>query len=181
MYKAHLLSYIEYRIPALYHACDTALGELDRVQTRFLREAGLTEEEALLEFNLAPLSARRDLAMLGLVHRTVLGRGPKQFRNFFKLAEAGGVRPNTRLESRRHHKQLQDLRTGKHTNLVKHSALGLTGVYNLLPTEAVELDTVKDFQGCLQDLLKHRAAAGTRNWVRTFSPREPLWCHPVLG
>ena len=34
-------------------------------QRRFLRECGLSDEEALLHFNLAPLETRRDTAMLG--------------------------------------------------------------------------------------------------------------------
>eukprot|EP00969_Alexandrium_andersonii_P029728 1298020-Alexandrium_andersonii.AAC.1 len=31
---------------------------------------------ALFRFRLAPLATRRDIALLGLVHRTVLGQGP---------------------------------------------------------------------------------------------------------
>ena len=34
--------------------------------------------------NLAPLAVRRDIAMLGLIHRAMLGRGPAQFREFFQ-------------------------------------------------------------------------------------------------
>ena len=33
-----------------------------------------------MKYSLAPLLARRDIAMLGLIHRTVLGFGPKQFK-----------------------------------------------------------------------------------------------------
>ena len=40
LYKAHLLSFLEYRTPAVYHACDSTLEALNGVQTRFLREAG---------------------------------------------------------------------------------------------------------------------------------------------
>ena len=78
-----MLSYLEYRTPAVYHATCTVLGPLDRLQDSFLRKAGVTTLEGLMVFNLAPLAARRDMAMLGLIHRTVLGKGPEQFRNFF--------------------------------------------------------------------------------------------------
>ena len=67
----------------------TELDLLDRVQKRFLREVGLTEEEALCDYHLAPLKCRRDIAVLGLIHRTVLGLGPAHFRNwFFPVASA---------------------------------------------------------------------------------------------
>ena len=62
------------RIPA-----KTTLAGIDAVQTRFLRECGLSDEDALLHFNLAPLEARRDIAMLGFKHRSVLGYGPRHF------------------------------------------------------------------------------------------------------
>jgi len=83
LYKAQLLSYIEYRTPAIYHACDSALSELDKVQDKVIEAAGLSEVEAIKVCRLAPLSARRDMALLGLIHRTVLGKGPRQFRVFF--------------------------------------------------------------------------------------------------
>lgn len=71
LYKSQLLSYIEYRTAAIYHACDTVLAPLDAFQQKFLRELCISEEDALLHFNLQPLSSRRDIAMLGLIHRCV--------------------------------------------------------------------------------------------------------------
>ena len=108
LYKAHLLSYLEYRTSAIYHAATSALAALDNVQSRFLRDAGVTEEEALLEFNLAPLPTRRDMAMLGVIHRASLGKGPQQFGAFFKPAEAKKEHPATRRQERRHSRQLQE-------------------------------------------------------------------------
>ena len=75
LYKSHLLSYLEYRTPAIYHATRAVLCRLDAVQTRFLKDIGVDEVTALLGFHLAPLSARRDMALLGLIHRVVLGKG----------------------------------------------------------------------------------------------------------
>ena len=54
LYKAHILSYIESGVAGYFHACDSTLACVDRVQGRFLRAVGLTEEEALLNFRLAP-------------------------------------------------------------------------------------------------------------------------------
>ena len=38
LYKAHVLSYIEYRTPAIYHSTKTVLEPLDKLQTNFLLE-----------------------------------------------------------------------------------------------------------------------------------------------
>ena len=83
-YKQQILSYVEYRTPAIYHATQAVLAQLDCVQDSFLRELGLSSEDALLHFNLAPLSMRRDIALLGVLHRAAIGSGPPQFREFFK-------------------------------------------------------------------------------------------------
>eukprot|EP00959_Pyramimonas_sp_CCMP1952_P413158 8657694-Pyramimonas_sp.AAC.1 len=65
---SHVLSYIECRAAAISHASSTALSVLDSVQYRFLRALEVTEESALKGHCLAPLSVRRDIAILGLIH-----------------------------------------------------------------------------------------------------------------
>ena len=89
LYKAQLLSYIEYRTSAIYHACQSALDELDRVQSKLLAAAGMTSVDSSNMYRLAPLSSRRDIALLGLIHRTVLGRGSTAFC-YFLLRRYGG-------------------------------------------------------------------------------------------
>ena len=68
LYKAHVLSYVESRTPAIHHAARTTLDAIDRVQKRFLQSIGVTELEALTEYRLVLLSARRGMAMLGLLN-----------------------------------------------------------------------------------------------------------------
>ena len=178
LYKSRVLGYLEYRTPALYHATNTVLANLDKVQDNFLRDLGLTKLQALMEFNLAPLSTRRDVAMLGLVHRTVLKQGPSHFQSFFQQ-RTDEQQGSTRLARRRHGKQLQETRTGRFLEVLRRSALGLAGVYNLLPTEVVAETTVAGFQRLLQNLLKERATSGCEDWEQTFSPRVPLYLHPL--
>ena len=84
LFKSRILGYIEYRTAAIYHASAIALVQLDLVYARLLRAATLTEEEALLNFGLAPLSSRRDIAMLGLIHRTVSGGSPNHFKKILR-------------------------------------------------------------------------------------------------
>ena len=54
----------------IYHAPRAVLARVDAIQTRFLRDAGMSELAALMEFNLAPLGLRRDIAMLVLLFCT---------------------------------------------------------------------------------------------------------------
>lgn len=84
LFKTHILSFIEYRTPAWYHASETALRPVNRILTSFLAGLGVPAVEALLKYDLAPLSTRRDIAMLGVIHRSVLGLGPELLRQFFK-------------------------------------------------------------------------------------------------
>ena len=140
------------------------LDKLDRVQSKFLNDLGILEVTALLEFNLAPLAARRDMAMLGLVHRTILGKGPAHFREFFK------TRPDHKLVE-------PSCRMG---GLSKRSAFGLVPVYNLLPHGITSAADVPTFQRHLQLELSLRAEAGMDNWQTTYSPRLPLDRHPLL-
>ena len=109
-YKAHLLSYMEYRTPAIYHATRVVISRLDAVQSRFLRDVGVDDVTALIKLHLAPLSTRRDIAMLGLIHRTICGKGPSQFKEFF-------------LHDRQHAK-LVDPRFTLRSPLIKRSATG---------------------------------------------------------
>ena len=127
LYKSRVLSFVEYRTPAVYHATCTVLRPLDNLQEGFLRNAGVTTLEGLMVFNLAPLATRRDIAMLGLIHRTALGKGPEQFREFF-FRQEGQRTHRTRLAARRerHGAQLKDWRACTHLNSVRRSALGLT-------------------------------------------------------
>ena len=55
LYKTHILSYIEYRTPAIAHTSATTSAPLDAIQSIFIRELDIAAEEALIRFRLAPL------------------------------------------------------------------------------------------------------------------------------
>ena len=177
LYKSKLLSFLEYRTAAIYHACDTTLRPLDNFQERFLAELGIPAESAMFEFNLAPLACRRDMAMLGIVHRCVLGKGPAHFNEFFKLDTARAAM--TRNGSRRHGRQLVDIRNRQFLEIERRSILGLIWVYNHLPATVVAANTVSLFQHNLQLLLKERLSNGYTDWRITLSPRIPVYRHPL--
>ena len=165
LYKAHLLSFLEYRTPAIYHATRAVLQRLDAVQSKFLRDAGVDELTAIAEFHLAPLAVRRDIAMLGLIHRTMLGKGPSQFAKHFK-----------RLGQRRIH----DPRDECKSPLIKRSAYGLIAVYNMLPENILASRSVKLFQRRCQEMICKLAVNGYPQWQDILSPRVALTTHPLV-
>ena len=76
LYTSHVLSYIEYRTAGLHFASTSVLNEIDDVQSRFLRQFEVSEESAFAHFNVAPLNVRRDISILGIIHRASLNLGP---------------------------------------------------------------------------------------------------------
>ena len=170
LYKAHLLSYIEYRTPAIYHATQTVLSRLDEIQPRFLKDAGVDEVTALVEFHLAPLPVRRDIAMLGLIHRTALGKGPPHFSNHFRNAKG------TQQQG-----VFQDPHDECAAPLIKRSVFGLVAIYNSLPQSFRKVKSLPAFQGKLQEFVIARATAGCSDWVQSLCPRQPMIQHPVMS
>ena len=180
MYKAQVLSFVEYRTAAIYHVCSSALALLDAVQDKVLSVAGMSKVEALNAANLAPLAVRRDIAMLGVIHRAAIGRGPEQLKQFFKADV------NARREGLGKH-GLQLLPLPDHysdfalpgsmsAQYIQHSAHGLIGVYNLLPANIIEVSAcVPSFQKALQDMVKSRANSGCTDWEHTLSPRVAMY------
>ena len=146
------------------------------MQTKVLEAAGATDVEALLNFRLAPLAARRDMALLGLIHRTMLGKGPPHFKRFFQLDESA-----CQNHGRRHRLQVKELAAhwsdfalpgSRPAEYIEHSMFGLVRVYNMLSPEIVEASAdVPSFQKRLQDMMSSLASAGTPGWQYTFSPR----------
>ena len=106
-YKAHVLSLLEQSAGAIYHAADSHLDVLDSLQRRFLREIGLSENNAFLKHNLAPLRLRRDIAVLSLLHRIQLGEAHDDFSRLFEKA-THPTTTTTRHSKRRHGKQFRE-------------------------------------------------------------------------
>ena len=177
LFKSHILSYLEYRTPAIYHACSTALCPLDRVLQNFLRQINVSEIDALLRFNLAPLSTRRDIAMLGVLHRAALRCEPRHFWQWAQF-DTSGLRRSSRMQ-RNSCRRLKEIPDAKRARIGRHSMLGLIWIYNLLPDSIVICDTVRAFQTALSDLLKHAATSGYDSWPDLFSCRVEYWRHPL--
>lgn len=87
LYKSQVLSYIAAGVAGYHYASPYALAPLDAAQFKFLRECGLDERTALLSFKLAPLVCRRDIALLRILHRFVIGDGPAAFHDILRRVQ----------------------------------------------------------------------------------------------
>ena len=136
-------------------------------------------ECALMKFNLAPLCVRRDIAILGVIHRAVLRQGPPQFFEFFHLNSAPPAASGRR--GARHPYQLAEWPAGRNLDLMRRSALGMIRVYNLLPENVVETSGVKEFQSLLSGIVRDRVMARDHRWRSLLSSRHPLFLfHPLV-
>ena len=111
--------------------------------------------------------------MLGVIHRAVLGEGPPQLRQFFRLATTD---QRNRADGRRHQRHLVDPQDGRELELLRRSALGLISVYNKLPAGVTDAPTVPTFQRGLQSLVlqapkNYSTLSKVWSWKTLFSPR----------
>jgi len=190
LWKGRVLGSIEHRTSAIYHAADTILQPLDRLQASYLEALGLSEQDALRDHNLAPLGCRRDMAMLGVIHRALLGHGPDHFREHIRLATDTAAASAANLPL--HRLQAQSYRKGlaidfeapscrsEPPDFFLRSIYGLLDVYNLLPIDVVEQSSdVRSFQASLQALLKCAMSSGFGQWQGLLSPRWDVRRHPL--
>ena len=163
-YKAQVLGKIEFATPAIYHATSFILSALDRVQNSFLESVGISAEAALLDFQLAPLIARRDIAMLGMIHKIVHGRAPPQFGAVVRFAHAPCFPRSLRGPGRRHNKQLHDPCLSSCSGLLNRSWLRLIYTWNLLPQHVVDILSTSRFQSVLQTAVKNATRSHVSDW-----------------
>ena len=65
---------MEFENDIIFHASDYLLFKLDRVYLNFLMELGVEQSDTFMNFNFAPPDLRRNIGILGMIHKHVLGR-----------------------------------------------------------------------------------------------------------
>ena len=132
---------MESSTPGIFHAAPSVLSRIDRVQARFVRETGMTETQAIEVFRLAPLCARRDMAMLGALHKINLGTAAKQLSELFPVIGASrdiSHWPILRRFRPLHCRQLFTHCKHNSTDMMNDSLFGLAQCYDVLPQSAVD-------------------------------------------
>ena len=168
LYKTHILSYIEGATPAIYHAAPSVLKPLDDLQSSFLLHLNITDTQAFLDHGLAPLSMRRDIAMLGLLFKVASGIAPAPISQLFRPFGGSLISHGFRTSDVIHSKALMDPVEPSHPVIIKRSIFGLIRVYNLLPQATVDAKSTKLFQRGLQNCAKTAAKNGAPNWQSFF-------------
>jgi hypothetical protein len=137
---------------------------VDKIQEHVLSEVSLTPVAALNDYDLAPLSARRDISMMGLIYRISSGLAPPQFSEFIYPPRPGEQGRGWAFNFQRHGKQLHDPIDGTSARIVERSVLGLIYSWNALPSQVVEHKALKVFQRALQRGVKACARSGCPQW-----------------
>ena len=168
-FKTHILGILESNIGGIYHATQHILAPLDRILTTFVHALNLEVEEAFLKYNLAPLALRRDIAMLGFLHKLNLPESHADIRALFPHLPCHDIRFG-------HNKQFMHLprlqRNMEHPELLRRSVFGLIPVYNALPQHVVNHGTVHDFHSRLTAAARVKCRAHHADWHSFLSARS---------
>jgi hypothetical protein len=157
-YEARVLSRLEYKTAAWYHASDYLLRLVDGVQESLAEHVGVSAKDLFLNWNLAPLSDRRDMAMLGMMWKVVVLRGNPVLGKFLR------VQPGSRWKLLSVWDQLTN-------SVTRRSLFGLIEVWNELPEAVVAVGSVSTFQAKLQALMRFQAEHGF-GWRDFYSTRD---------
>ena len=143
------------------------------MQRSFLKVIGVSEAKAFVEMNLAPLQMRRDLSMLGALHKCSYKVAHADMCKFYPLHKPTEHRYPTRRRPTHDH-QLHDFCREKSERpwqlWMKRSAYGLIGVYNELPQKLIDLKKVSLFQRELQDTAKELCKNNFPDWQSIYTP-----------
>ena len=161
-FKCQIWGDMEYHNGALIVASIPDREKLDKFQRWFLRELGMTDWHAFVNFNLAPPSMRRRIAMLGFIHKRVLGECHPLVRQLLPMCPEG--------TPGRHSKSLviDRVTNSEYEYLWDRSIYMYALMYNRLPQGFVDSTCVKTFQSRLTHLAKQRAISGMPNWRQAY-------------
>ena len=154
----------------IFHASTTLLNKVDGTHRRFLRELEVPESTAFLQHNFAPPTLRRNIGILGALHKRVLGLSHPMYEDLlpFWQERFGTVPPG------KHSKQLYGgfMEVQAQYELFKRSIFGMCCTYNSLPQVVVDAPDVSAFQKDLTKMARERCEQGCHNWMYTFDLRQ---------
>ena len=171
-FKTHVWPLLESTMGAIFHASTYLLVKIDRLQVSFLKEIGLSEEEAFLQYNVAPLGLRRNIGMLGLLFKIATGQAHPAFNEFFPRVS----RPKVDYQMRHvyHELQLREIVLDSRSaapGVMQRSLFGLVRAFNRLPLEFVDTKSVASFQSGLTEHVRELCGRGDVRWQSCFTGR----------
>ena len=168
-FKTHIWGTMEVHSGGIFHASNHLLDKFDASQRHFLEELGADERSAFLDYNFAPPSLRRNIGILGLLHKRVLGIAHPIFNKLlpYHIEIFGSLRRGE------HNKQLYGHGNEIHFQhgLHRRSIFGMVHIYNRLPQEIVDCVCVSSFQRELTLIARKKCEDGDPDWSVMFSGR----------
>jgi len=167
-FKAHVWSHLEYSNGAIIMANVTDRRRLDTFQRGFLYNLNLSDTEAFVTFNFAPPSLRRAIGLLGLLHKRTLGLCHPALCQALPFVQDA--------EHRYHTKTLVSNLELVHAfwPLYNKSLWMYVLIYNRLPQDMVNSESVSCFQSKLTQIAKYRAQIGDIHWREAFQSCEDV-------
>ena len=128
---------------------------------RFLAAVGTDERNAFLKFNLAPLRLRREIAILGVLHKRAHGTAHPDMCGLFGHVKVLSPRDTRRVTAPRlHGLQFRDFcreATGHAHAMLKRSAFGMIRIWK--PPDTVKVCCSSAFQAVLKNRARTAAEA----------------------
>ena len=168
-FKTHIWSLLEMNAGAIFHAASSLLDRFDKAQNSFLKELDMTSEQAFLEFNFAPPKLTRNIAMLGMLHKRVLGKCHPSFEHLLpwhadRFPESTGSGHSKRLYG-------HWCEATAHPVLFAKSIFCFIDVYNNLTQNVVDASCVSEFQAYLTQVARTRCQLHDTEWASSFCRR----------
>ena len=129
-FKTHIWGIMEAHSGGIFHACSSQLDRFDHCQQRFVETLGLSEEAAFRDNNFAPPVLRRNIGILGMLHKRVLGLCHQDFEQLLPwFSQVFGY-----TVEGRHTKQLYNhvLEVQFHIGLFRRSIFAMTDMIKYL-------------------------------------------------
>ena len=145
--KTYIWPLIEVHNGGYFHATSSMLDKIEHAQSRFLKELEVSPEQAFLDFNFAPPRIRRNIAVLGLIHKGVLSKCHPTYERLLswyaeRFSEASSIPCHT--------KQLygHNVEISHQRSLYNKSIFAMVDIYNNLTQSIVDSQSVSSFQTC---------------------------------
>jgi len=169
-FKTHIWGIMETHNGGIFHASNHLVDRFDASQRHFLENLGIDERYAFLEHNFAPPSLRRNIGVLGLLHKRVLGLSHPIFQKLlpFHADVFGSLRQGEHTRQLYGHVLIVQAQHSLHAR----SIFGMVYVYNRLPQELVDCATIASFQSGLTHMARTRCQNGDPDWSKAFSCRD---------
>ena len=167
-FKTHIWGLIEAHNGGYFHAVPSLLDKIEHAQNRFLKELEVSPEQAFLDFNFAPPRIRRNIAVLGLLHKRVIGKCHPSFQRLLPWYAERFSEPRSMPC---HTKQLygHNVEISHQRSLYDRSIFAMVDIYNNLSQCIVDSPTVSSFQTCLNKIAKSRCESGEATWMFSFA------------